>query len=320
MVIYNKDLYTNVLKKHCTNFETLNIISGYASASFLKRVIDSYPHLNINIYIGMSQEGIITDNHNKYIQIMNRNDRIKVYYQVNGELTHIKLYSFSKEGTNKNFMGSANFTENGFIYNNELLSEINDDTNSFFEKQLENSMLCNSSNISKYINFVDNKLQNEDSYNEIDQIRNKIEYFNREHSISKYLNTDMTDKYIKLPIVIPKKASAIWETSGINAKFGNKDSHLVMSNYNSSKLKEFFNPEKVSYIYDFENTNILCELKGTFNRELHFVDIDIYDYFRKLIGLKENTPITHEHLEYFGYEYFTFKKTEENKYLLTFTN
>ena len=45
----------------------------------------------------MSQEGIITENHNKYIQIMNKHDRVNVYYQVIGELTHIKLYSFSKE-------------------------------------------------------------------------------------------------------------------------------------------------------------------------------------------------------------------------------
>ena len=45
----------------------------------------------------MSQEGIITENHNKYIQIMNKHDRVNVYYQVIGELTHIKLYSFSKK-------------------------------------------------------------------------------------------------------------------------------------------------------------------------------------------------------------------------------
>ena len=85
--------------------------------------------MNINLYIGMSQEGIITENHNKYIQIMNKHDRVNVYYQVIGELTHIKLYSFSKEEVFKNFMGSVNFTENGFIYNNELLCEFNDSIN-----------------------------------------------------------------------------------------------------------------------------------------------------------------------------------------------
>ncbi|MEX6321353.1 phospholipase D family protein [Staphylococcus haemolyticus] len=313
-------MYSNVLKENCVKFKTLNIISGYASASFLTRIIDSYPQLNINLYIGMSQEGIITENHNKYIQIMNKHDRVNVYYQVIGELTHIKLYSFSKEEVFKNFMGSANFTENGLIYNNELLCEFNDSINKLLKKQHENSMLCNSPNIRKYINFVDNKLQSEDKYNEMDKIRSKIEYFNKQNDICSNINTEMTDKYIKLPIVIPKKASFMWETSGINAKFGNKFSHLVMSNYNSSKLQEFFNEELVNYIYDFENTNMFCELKGTFNRELHFIDMDIYDYFRKLIGLKEITPITHEHLEYFGYKYFTFKKIEQNKYLLTFTN
>ncbi|OLF33327.1 phospholipase D family protein [Staphylococcus borealis] len=320
MAIYNKDLYSNVLKENCAKFKTLNIISGYASASFLNRIIDNYPKLNINVYIGMSQEGIITENHKKYIQIMNSYDHVKVYYQVSGEPTHIKLYNFSTEENHKNFMGSANFTENGFIYNNELLCETNENTSRLFKKQNKNSMLCNSLNIREYIKFVDNKLQNEDSYNEIDKIRSKIEYFNKQNDINSDINNDMTDKYIKLPIVIPKKASAMWKRSGINAGFGNKFAHLVMSNYNSSKLKEFFNEGLIENIYDFENTNILCELKGTFNRELHFVDINIYDYFRKLIGLNEITPITHEHLEYFGYKYFTFKKTEENKYLLTFTN
>lgn len=74
-------------------------------------------------------------------------------------------------------------------------------------------MLCNSPNIRKYINFVDNKLQSEDKYNEMDKIRSKIEYFNKQNDICSNINTEMTDKYIKLPIVIPKKASFMWETS-----------------------------------------------------------------------------------------------------------
>ena len=41
--------------------------------------------------------------------------------------------------------------------------------------------------------------------------------------------------------------------------------------------------------------------------ENYILNINLYDYFSNIIGLKEN-PITHEHLEYFGYKFFTFKK------------
>ena len=85
-------------------------------------------------------------------------------------------------------------------------------------------------------------------------------------------------------------------------------------------MKNFFIQDAELDIIDFKGESIKGKLDGEFNRELHFLNINLYDYFSNIIGLKEKTPITHEHLEYFGYKFFTFKKVDSNKYLLTFTN
>lgn len=320
MSIFYNNLYSNVLKENCNMFNKLTIISGYASASFLQRVLVEFPNLYIDLYIGMSQEGILISNHNKFLEIMRTYPNVKVYYQVNGNLTHIKSYTFSANEKIKTFIGSANFIENGFICNNEILSEINEPMIQLHDKQKEVSKLCTDKDIGSYIKFSDNKLQNEDIFNEIDLIKSKIEYFNKENNIYNEVDSKFLSNYIKLPVVVPLKASALWDSTGINSIFKDKQPNLVMANYNSSKLKEFFNESMTNYVYDFENTLLKCELDGPFKRELHFLNINIYDYFRKIIGLKEQTPITHEHLEYFGYKFFTFKKVESNKYLLTFTN
>ena len=50
-MIYNNELYLNVLKENCKIYDKLSIISGYASASFLERIIEEFPDLKIELFI-----------------------------------------------------------------------------------------------------------------------------------------------------------------------------------------------------------------------------------------------------------------------------
>lgn len=320
-MIYNNELYLNVLKENCKIYDKLSIISGYASASFLERIIEEFPNLKIELFIGMSQEGVLRANHKQYLRIMSINKNVNIYYQYKAALTHIKAYVFSNSEETKSFAGSANFTENGFIFNNELLCETNESLNELFDDQKKKSKLCNDKSINEYLQIVDKRNLREDIFNDIDSIKKNIKEFNKKNNIKSDLKVDNSDVFIKLPIVVPLKANKRWDSSGINGEFSNRNPHLIKSNYNNvADMKSFFIQDAELDIIDFKGESIKGKLDGEFNRELHFLNINLYDYFSNIIGLKEKTPITHEHLEYFGYKFFTFKKVDSNKYLLTFTN
>ena len=89
-------------------------------------------------------------------------------------------------------MGSANFTENGFIFNNELLCETNESLNELFNDQKEKSKLCNDNSINEYLQFVDNRNLREDIFNDIDSIKN-IKEFNKKNNIKSDLKVDNSD-------------------------------------------------------------------------------------------------------------------------------
>ena len=184
-MIYNNELYLNVLKENCKIYDKLSIISGYASASFLERIIEEFPDLKIELFIGMSQEGVLKANHKQYLRIMSINKNVNIYYQYKAALTHIKAYVFSNYEETKSFVGSANFTENGFIFNNELLCETNESLNELFNDQKEKSKLCNDNSINEYLQFVDNRNLREDIFNDIDSIKKNIKEFNKKNNINK---------------------------------------------------------------------------------------------------------------------------------------
>lgn len=88
-----------------------------------ERLLHDYPSLNITLYIGMTtHEGLSMKNHEGFLNLTNQyGERIKIMYQITQPPTHIKLYSWIKDGSYyTHFVGSANFSENGLFKLNEL--------------------------------------------------------------------------------------------------------------------------------------------------------------------------------------------------------
>ena len=51
----------------------IKVITGYTSGSFLSYFVLLFPNVEMEIYIGMSQQGITSENHQKYLEIVAKN-------------------------------------------------------------------------------------------------------------------------------------------------------------------------------------------------------------------------------------------------------
>ena len=323
MYTYTENLYENVIKKNASKSTSFKIITGYASYHFVEKILKEFPKLTICLFIGMSLQGIPKEDHEGYKKLMQKYN-IKIYYQIYGANTHIKAYKFVGENINEVLVGSANFTENGFVNNNELLTNINNGLNNLFVDQEKRSMLCTDKSILTYIQLVDVGLESDplttNKYindNKVLENKSKINELMKKNFPNYYNRYNFN--YISVPIVVDEKANKNWDKEGINSLFNGLKSKpfLIMNNKNSKQLKEFLPSNERFVVYDFNDEILNCELSGEFNRELHFLNVNIYDYIQNILNLNETTPITYNHLKYLGYHFITFKKINDKEYLMT---
>src|SRR5699024_9049402 len=122
MKVYTEDLYNNVLKSNLNRYSKLKILSGYASSSLLEHIINEYPNLWIELNIGMAREGITKNEHAKFKKLSS--NYVKVYYNTSNKYNHMKIYEFTNTEEKVYYTGSANFSDNGFIENEEILVQV----------------------------------------------------------------------------------------------------------------------------------------------------------------------------------------------------
>ncbi|MCE5043742.1 phospholipase D family protein [Staphylococcus chromogenes] len=330
-------LFQEVFESNLKKYKSVRIVSGYASASFLEDLLKINNDLKVDLYIGMTHEGISIQNHELFKKMSEKLNNVKVYYQVKGKPTHIKLYEFYNGIDKCQYVGSANFSENGFYKNNELLVETYLNTQDIFNLQNENSLSCLDENIESYILFYEENLEkikddlsqepekvgNEDiddldvtnTQIDDDKLENettitKIKKFNLKNNITKPIRNFM------LPIVTDKKANLLWHKVGINNVFSNGDPCLVRSNQRS--LKDILPTSFKIQMYDGKTYD--ANLKGKFGKELHIEGWNLYSEIAKIIGLTEKRPINHEDLLKLGFSDFYLVKKEEGFYIMTLIN
>lgn len=323
MSTYINNLYENIIVKN-SECEKLRIITGYASATFLKRVINEHPHWIIEIYIGMSQQGISMNNHKEFCDIINNQKNLELYYQIKGENNHMKLLDFSSEHSKRVIIGSANFTENGFFKNQEIMIETDIDTNDIFERQKKLSLLCTSHNIEKFIDFYideSNDLEIKEDKNSSSKDSRILERDQQYISTFKKLKKHPNPYYyrnFKVEIVLDKKHNPTWSEKGINAWTNNKQPYLQSSQ--KVFFEKYFPNDEKFHIYTDDGIKFDSELGGKFNSEIHFHNANIYDYVKKRINLNVTRPISREDLIKYGSTAFYFTRVDETEYLLEFKN
>lgn len=104
----------------------LKILSGYSSPTFVHHILYSLESVEIELIIGMIKHDPITIwEHKEYVKMADSTKRLNVKYYTGDKPIHSKLIYWEKDGfLNKPlaFVGSANFTRNGYINYQETMA------------------------------------------------------------------------------------------------------------------------------------------------------------------------------------------------------
>ncbi len=124
-IYYQPDIYEEILRKPYQNgLRKIDVISGFASSSFIYHVIHEFDKLNINLIIGMAkQNGISKWDHIEFNRIATTTKRLNVHYYIGKTPIHIKGVIWDEE-IDLAFSGSSNFSWNGYRDYKELMTKV----------------------------------------------------------------------------------------------------------------------------------------------------------------------------------------------------
>lgn len=329
------DLYHNIIQTESKDAKVLKIISGYGSALFLKRVKEEYLHLKIVLFLGMTAEGVSQKNHDIFKELMNRYNDVYVYYQIEGSPNHMKILEFDSFEYQNTYIGSANFTENGFINNREVMTLVNESVELLFLKQLETSLLCIDDNIEKYIKIYEEEPmstlaileEDEENYSTVSNINNKENkqenknldknYYSRFIELKKEMNPIYYLEF-DIEIILEPENNPRWQSTGINSWINDKLPILVQTP--RILFDKIFPIEEIFEIYSDDGMRYIAQLTGRFNGELKIINGNIYEYVKERIGLVEYRPISREDLKKYGETKIHFERIDKLKYLMSFNS
>ena len=311
---YDSALYQNIILNNAKNAVKLCIVSGYGSAAFLGRVMAEFPKLNIDLYLGMTPQGISKRNHSGFKALMATYDNLNVFYQINEPVTHIKLLSFMySDARIISFNGSANFTENGFFNWHESMSEAEIDSAAIFECQKMESKLCIDKSIELDINiYEDETLKLEDEIAEDDiqiEAGTIAEQSENKKAQSKFVVGSKKLHYgFEVPVLFENDKS---KQAGINQK----KPYLTASN-NAPFTATFKPGEKIIFKTDEGNifTAYVDERKS---RRMYF-EQDIKSYITKKLNISKDNLIEYSDLLRYGKQHLLLEDNGDKTYTIHF--
>ncbi|MFL2656662.1 MAG: restriction endonuclease PLD domain-containing protein [Burkholderiaceae bacterium] len=155
------DLYNRILIEPAKNgSDELFIVSGYSSASFLRRHMNEIKKINekvkINLLIGMHQT---RRDHSAYVDIIKSNPKsIEGHYYSGRPGVHSKVYTWiQNKSPREGFSGSANYSQYGFFEISQKNQMMRDDATQIMEYFLK--LKTNSVNFLSYTPTEDELVQ-----------------------------------------------------------------------------------------------------------------------------------------------------------------
>lgn len=295
---YINNLYQEVFRRNAKSSVELNIIAGYASSNLLQQFHEEFPNLRINLYIGMALEGISHKDHLRYIELVKDSQRsLNIFYKNEYPLNHIKLYDFELQ--NKQhivFIGSANFSDAGLKYNQEILTETSDDFASLFRDIHNSSISCDNDDVEKYIRFY---LEEEES---IDVVKEPEEINDVHHTSPTIMEEPMThipykkrmirrsnrasEVDFRIPIILDNDFSP--DNRGVNAWVRDKYPYLTQSN--SFPFSKTF-PLDQEFIIITDTGEKFHGWLNSINDNQMYISPSIYEYLRRILNINERRPI-----------------------------
>ena len=317
MTILANDLFEQVLINPVINddFDTLNVVSGYASPSMVFQQLNSLKekqkNITLNLIVGMTPtDGIIKSSHLGFKKLMEDDflSKFNCSYVQNIPTVHSKIYIWSKKSQPISaYAGSANYTLTGF--------------GKTYRKQKEVLTPCDPTMALDYFKHIE---QNTIYCNHID-----AEVFVTEKAIIEKQgiidNVKTAQEEVKLSFIskkyndIPTRSSLNW---GQRPELGRNPNQAYIPIPSTIYGTDFFPPVGVYFTVHTDDQHVLlCTRAQENGKAIHTPQNNslLGEYFRNRLSLSSGALVTKADLEKYGRTEVTFIKIDDENYFMNFS-
>jgi len=315
-----KDMYNEVLiKPGQEGADSLKIISGYATSvmasDHLEDLNEKHLNVHISLLVGMCpSDGLSLSNHRGFQSIVNSKmesfrERFICGYIYKAPPVHSKLYVWYK-GKNlyKAFIGSANYTQNAFYHQRELLAETNDSNIDEYCQMLEeDSIFCNLSDAETLV-----------------CVHNDGNYYRRHIHEDKKIDSDIKSSAVEQVKVslLSGRTGEVQNRGGLNwgQRPGREPNQAYIQLPPDVYNSDFFPkaPQSFTVVTDDDKTFICRRAeKDEQGQTIHTPQNNSYlgEYFRNRLGLANGAFVTRNDLERYGRTDVIFYKVGDEYYM-----
>lgn len=329
----NKILLNPAVELGCTS---LKIITGYTDIECIYRHLinlsdmDKKERFSVEMILGMTNSnGLSEKKHrdiNRLIESIKDNSKMPDFicrYKVVGADIHSKVYIWSKDNNPVlAFCGSANYSMNAFFKRRECMTDCDSsEAQKYFDSIVPDTILATDSAVKDRINFARKK-----------EAEVEIDTYNLEN-----LTWTMFEDKIPLDTCQVSLLTADGKETGngsglnwgIRPNGTKRDRDQAYIPYNKKDKKDGFFPLKKDN--SVKNNPLFKVVTKDFppffmrvaqdgNKGIHSAESNalLGKYFRNKLGLASGTFITKEMLENYGRTYVTFKKYDNDVYVMEF--
>jgi hypothetical protein len=315
-----KDLYNEVLVKPCQEgADTLKIISGYATSAMASSHLDDLhkKHLDVHIslLVGMCpSDGLSLSNHHGFQSILNSKvdafkSRFSCSYIYKAPPVHSKLYIWYRDkNIYRAFVGSANYTQNAFYNQREVLAEITNINIAEYCQILErDSIFCNLPEAESLI-----------------CLHNDGNYYRRHIHEDRNIDTEVKDTSVEYVTasLLSSQTGEVQSVGGLNwGHRGKRNRNEAYIQLRPEVYKSDFFPPKPQHftvVTDDNKSFICCRAeKGEQGHTIHTPQNNSFlgEYFRNRLGLANGAFVMRQDLERYGRTDVTFYKIGDEYYM-----
>ncbi|MFE4241820.1 restriction endonuclease PLD domain-containing protein [Peribacillus butanolivorans] len=308
--IFERPYYNIGLRK-------LQIITGYASSSFLHHILGKFPEIQIELIIGMAKkDGINFWDHQEYIRLTSETNRVKVYYLDSIPGNHSKIYYWKDEtlfSSGATFVGSANFSWNGFRDQNELMVQTN---------YASPEEVFTVGPLIECTENIDRKIK-------LHTVRATIRTLkapNEEFTGAVFLNKQFTMlPYVDLPLY-DERTNSVQQIAGLNwgQRLGREPNQAyikVPTQFNKDKTDFFPSKEQEFTMLTDDGDSFVCVMAQEGRKAIETTRNNsiLGRYFRDRLGLKHGVKVELEDLEKYGNLFVRVYKIDNETYYMDYS-
>lgn len=300
---------------------SLFIVSGYATAMMAMRHAQFARTLNknfsIRLIVGMSSlDGIEKKNHLAFKDLQSNKFGVdfQCNYVINLPPVHSKIYAwFKNQDPIAGFVGSANYTQNGFSSSmREILIEKDAKIcHEYYSTLLDETVNCNVNNINELVNIFEKVL--------VEKISASEE--------SAEAKTAITSDILNLPnvtLTLVKEDGEVPARSGLNwGQREGREPNQAYINIPAEIGRSGFFPDRheTFTVVTDDKKQFICVRAQDSGKGIHTTlnNSLLGEYFRFRIGLSNGKFITKQDLLKYGRTDVTFYKIDEENYLMDFS-